>query len=388
MDYYCSTKFTDLTAHVQGRLLYNCCKAYPERVDLDWLEKNPGRLFHTDTMLADRKLMLEDKSCASCHHGCYKYEDQGLPSKRLQDQNGQFISDLGSPLKSLTISLSTDCNMTCMYCGPEWSSSWQKDIDKNGQYKLDGLPDIQQRKNDSWSQLWSKMKQKARGVESKFFHLLLKEIKLATQLEKLVILGGEPLLNNQLFQVLDEVPKTKITIVTGLGVSNDRLRMVLEKTKGMDIQFDVSGETTGKLFELIRYGITWEDFQGRVDMIEQHGHRIKFLSTISNLSVLGFTDFYEKYSGKHTIHVNSLTETDWMMPHVMDPVSKDIFINETKTKQNLPLFNAILQMIKPDALDKDRINMGNYIDQFASRRSVDLSFIPKHFLDWCGNNPN
>src|SRR6056300_450914 len=130
MDYYCSAKFTDLQVHVQSRLLYNCCKAYPERVDIEWLEANPGRLFHTDTMLADRKLMLEGKSCASCHHGCYKYEEQGLPSTRLQQHNHEVISDTGAPLKRLQISLSTDCNMTCMYCGPEWSTSWHKDIKK------------------------------------------------------------------------------------------------------------------------------------------------------------------------------------------------------------------------------------------------------------------
>ena len=57
MDYYCSAKFTELQVHVQSRLLYNCCKAYPERVNLDWLEENPGRLFHTDTMVEDLSLI-------------------------------------------------------------------------------------------------------------------------------------------------------------------------------------------------------------------------------------------------------------------------------------------------------------------------------------------
>ena len=159
MDYYCTAKFTDLQVHVQSRLLYNCCKAYPERVDLDWLEANPGRLFHTDTMLEDRKLMLDNKSCTSCHHGCYKYEEQGLPSKRQQSQN-HTNSRSTAPLKDLQISLSTDCNLTCMYCSPDWSSSWQKDIEKNGEYVLDGVPVIQ---NDNWSNLWAKMKQKSRG---------------------------------------------------------------------------------------------------------------------------------------------------------------------------------------------------------------------------------
>ena len=123
MDYYCSTKFTDLAVHVQGRLLYNCCKAYPERVNLDWLEANPGRLFHTETMLEDRRLMLDNKSCVSCHHGCYKYEEQGLSSARQEQLDttnpaSARISDPNAPLTSLSISLSTDCNLSCVYCAP------------------------------------------------------------------------------------------------------------------------------------------------------------------------------------------------------------------------------------------------------------------------------
>lgn len=381
MDYYCSAKFTDLQVHVQGRLLYNCCEAYPERVDLDWLEANPGRLFHTDTMLEDRALMLDNKSCASCHYGCYKYEEQGLPSPRQRYKNHTKTSDPGAPLIGLNISLSTDCNLTCMYCGPEWSSSWHKDIDKNGEYLLDGVPVKQ---NDNWSTLWSKMKQRSRGTESRFFQLLLREIKLSAGLQRVTILGGEPLLNNQLDQVLDRIHGKKIIIVTGLGVSHTRLRKVLQSTKGMDVRFDISAEATGQLFELIRHGVTWRDFQDRVSMIEKNGNKIRFLSTISNLSVLGFSDFYDLYSNKHEIVINHLKDTTWMMPHVLDPRSKNDFINSTQAKHNLPEFNTILDMMKKTPEDKDRINTGDYLKQFSSRRSVDLNFLPEHFRKWCG----
>ena len=380
MDYYCSTKFTDLQVSVQSRLLYNCCKAYPERVDLHWLEKNPGRLFHTNTMIADRELMLEDKSCASCHHGCYKYEEQGLPSKRSQEQNRQFIPDTDAPLKNLQISLSTDCNMTCMYCGPEWSSSWQKDIKKNGAHELIGF----KLDNDNFSDLWAKIKQKSRSTDSRFFDLFLKEIKLADGLESISILGGEPLLNNQLEAVIDVSGDKKISITTGLGVSHSRLSKLLKKIKNKRINFSVSGETTGKFFELIRYGTKWEDFKERVKMIEDNGHKISFISTISNLSVMGFSDFHDLYSNKHKISISCLTERAWMMPHVLDPRSKNDFINSTQAKHNLPEFNAILDMIKKTPEDKDRINTGDYLKQFSSRRSVDLGFLPEHFRKWCG----
>jgi molybdenum cofactor biosynthesis enzyme MoaA len=268
-----------------------------------------------------------------------------------------------------------------MYCGPEWSTSWQKDIDKNGEYLLDG---VSVKQKDNWSTLWGKMKQRSRGTESRFFQLLMREIELSAGLQHVIILGGEPLLNNQLDQMLDHVHGKKITITTGLGVSHTRLRKVLQSTKGLDVSFDISAEATGQLFELIRHGVTWRDFQERVSMIEKNGHQIKFLSTISNLSVLGFSDFYDLYSNKHEIEINPLSETAWMMPHVLDPRSKNDFINSTQAKHNLPEFNTILDMMKKTPEDKDRINTGDYLKQFSSRRSVDLDFLPEHFRKWCG----
>ena len=380
MDYYCSTKFTDMMVHVQSRLLYNCCKAYPERVELDWLEQNPGRLFHTDTMLADRKLMLEDKSCASCHHGCYKYEEQGLSSARQQHKNHTKISDPQAPLRDLSISLSTDCNMTCMYCSPEWSSSWHKDIAKNGAHELIGF----KLDNDNFSDLWAKIKQKSRSTDSRFFDLLLREIKLADGLESISIMGGEPLLNNQLEEVIDASGDKTISISTGLGVSHSRLSTLLKKIKNRKISFTVSGETTGKFFELIRYGTTWGDFKERVRMIEDNGHKIVFISTMSNISILDFKNFYETYHKRHKIHVNKMSDRPFLMPHVLDDRSKENFILETRSLNNVPQFQDILRLTGIDPAEEDRSNVGNYLKQFSSRRSIDISFLPEHFRKWCG----
>ena len=380
MDYYCSTKFTDLQVHVQSRLLYNCCKAYPERVNLDWLELNPGRLFYTDTMLADRKLMLENKSCASCHHGCYKYEEQGLSSARLQQNNHEVISDTSAPLKRLSISLSTDCNMTCMYCGPEWSTSWQKDIKKNGAHELIGF----KLDNDNFSDLWAKIKQKSRSTGSKFFDLLLKEIKLADGLESISIIGGEPLLNNQLETVIEASGDKEISITTGLGVGHSRLSNLLKKIKNRKIKFRVSGETTGKFFELIRYGTKWGDFKERVRMIEDNGHEIEFISTISNISILDFKNFYNTYNKHHNILVNTMSERTFLMPHVLDDRSKRDFIDEIKSHNNIYQFQEISRLVNLDPSETDRSNVGNYLKQFSSRRSIDISFLPEHFRKWCG----
>ena len=379
MNYYCSTKFTDLQVHVQGRLLYNCCKAYPERVNLEWLEANPGKLFHTDTMLEDRKLMLEDKSCVSCHFGCYKYEEQGLSSARLQKNTNEFITNPKAPLKDLQISLSTDCNLTCAYCGPEWSTTWQKDIEKNGNYELTNF----KIKNDNFAKLWSKIKQKSRSTESKFFDLLLKEISLAKNLESINILGGEPLLHNQLEMLLNQIEDKEVRITTGLGVSLSRLSHLLKKMKGKKIDFFVSGETTGKSFEFLRYGANWEDFLTKVKMISDYGFEVSFISTISNISLFDFTNFYNTFHNSYNITINPMTERPFLMPHVIDDKSKDDFIKTSKKYENTKHFQNILRFLNTDVNEIDRINLGNYIKQFSSRRSIDINFLPKHFRKWC-----
>ena len=374
MKYYCSTKFTDLQVHVQGRLLYNCCKAYPERINIEWLEANPGKLFHTDTMIEDRKLMLEDKSCVSCHFGCYKYEEQGLSSARLQRSEQEFTDEPKASLKDLVVALSSDCNLACAYCSPEWSTTWQKDIEDKGNYELTDF----KIENNNFTKLWTKMKQKTRSTESKFFNLLLKEITLAKDLESISIIGGEPLLNNQLETFIDQIGDKEITISTGLGVSASRLSNILKKIKGKKIKFNVSAETTGSFFEFIRHGMSWTDFVDRVKMISDHGFEIVFVSTISNISLFDFTNFYDTFHELYAIRTNPMSDRPFLMPHVIDARSKEQFIRSSKKYGNTKAFKNILGLLNIEVNEIDRSNLSDYIKQFSSRRSLDVDFLPEH----------
>jgi len=378
MDYYCATKFTDLLVHVQSRLIYNCCKAYPERVDLEWLEANPGKLFHTPIMLQDRKLMLENKSCSSCHFGCYKYEEQGMHSARLSKRNQDRIIDPDAPVQNLQISLTTDCNLSCVYCSPEWSTAWHREIETHGDYKLEGHVI----KNDNWSKIWSKMKQNSRGNGGKFFSLLLNEIKLAKDLRSITLLGGEPLLNNQLEDVIDHAKDKTITVITGLGVSDRRLEELLKKIKGTNIRFQISAESTGDYFEFIRHGVKWNDFERRVGMIDSNGHNIGFISTTSNLSMFDIHNFYRRYHGQYPIHINTMSERPFLEPHVLDEQSKEEF------SKNTHLFGdkaeQLIKMISKTPSKLDRDNLKKYLTMLRDRGKINLTFFPKNFLDWCG----
>ena len=58
-------------------------------------------------------------------------------------------------------------------------------------------------------------------------------------------------------------------------------------------------------------------------------------------------------------------------------------IKTSKKYGNTKTFQYILGSLNVDVNEIDRINLGNYIKQFSSRRSIDISFFPEHFRKWC-----
>ena len=73
-----------------------------------------------------------------------------------------------------------------------------------------------------------------------------------------------------------------------------------------------------------------------------------------------------------------------MMPHVLDPKSKKDFLNASKHLHNLPQIRDILEMIDKTPDEKERVATADYLKQFSSRRAINLEFLPKNFIDWCG----
>lgn len=377
-DVYCSSKFTELQVHIPSRLLYNCCKAYPERIDLDWLERNPGKLFHTPTMVQDRTEMVAGKRCKSCDWGCYKYEDQGLSSARTEAKHKGRINNTDGSLIDLQIALSTDCNLTCAYCSPEWSTSWSTDLKENGRYNVKEIDQT----HTNFVDLWSKMKQKDRSTDSKFFHLVLREIELSQTLKRISILGGEPLLNNNLIGLLDRAPDKNFRIISGLGVSVLRLEKILKKTKDKNVEFHISAESTGKYFEFIRYGSNWKDFLKKIDMIKDNGNRIYFITTINNLAIFDIKSFYELMNQQHYITFNSVTDRPFLQANVLDDLSKKHFIESVGEHTNNEYYKKIIDILKVPCKEEERKNLSIFLKEFARRRSLSLDIFPNHFLKW------
>lgn len=380
---YCSLKFKELAVHVQSRLLYNCCKAWPERIELDWLEKNPGKLFHTPTMIQDRTDMLSGKKSKSCEHGCYRFEDQGQTSKRTKfskfRKENEYIDNPYVSMEKLDLSLSTECNLTCAYCNAEWSSSWGQDIRKNGEYDIEGYNN----RIDNWQELWKKLKQKKRSTDSKFFRLLLKEIELAKGLEIINILGGEPLLNNNLFEVIEKVNDKQIIITTGLGVSDSRFETFLEKIKNKkNISLMLSCDAIGPTFEFVRYGASWKKFHWMIESLEKNNIEFHFNSVITNLNIFKIEEFYNLFSDKHGIVYGPVTDRMFLQPNVLDDISKKQLSDSISNRLEEPFFKQLYSSMNQPYNEQQKKDCKKFLMEFSKRRNLSLDIFPEHFLKW------
>jgi organic radical activating enzyme len=202
-------------------------------------------------------------------------------------------------------------------------------------------------------------------------------------LEKISVLGGEPLLHNNLTSLLQEVEDKSITIISGLGVNQKRLKDILGKINNKNIEFKVSGEATGKIFELIRYGVDWNSFLENIKIITDHGYKVSFISSISNLSILDFSNFYKFFNANHNINIGGITNRWFLMPHVLDDKSKENFIANKDIFTDRKMFEDIKKQMDKTYTKREYDNFIKFLKEFSSRRNIDLSFLPEHFKKWC-----
>lgn len=372
-DVYCSTKFHELQVHVQSRLVYNCCKAYPERINLEWLENNPGKLFNTQTMVQDRSEMLSGQRCQSCDWGCYRYEDQGLTSAR-KDHGDRSMRQAESTLRDLKISLSNDCNLTCAYCSAEWSTSWAREIEKNGVFDIPGYKN----EVDHWAKLWSKVKQKDRSHETKFFKLLQREIGLCPTIDRITFLGGEPLLNNGLLDVMTSADGINTTIVSGLGLDKNRLANMIGQMDPNKVTFDVSCESTGRFFEFIRNGLAWKNFCDNLELIRKNGFKVRIIATVSNLSSFDIKNFYDLHEHDDIVF-NPVSDRSFMTPNVLDDQSKE---NILSMKSNSTFLNKVKESVGLPYNDNDRKDLYKFLEKFCRIKKLSLEIFPDSFRKW------
>lgn len=153
-------------------------------------------------------------------------------------------------LRTVDIRWTNLCNFACVYCGPEYSSKWARELGE-----IRATPTHAQIEN--------------------FKNYVFEHI---DQLDHVYLAGGEPLLMKENLEFLDELSRRRpgVNIRVNTNLSKVDTRIFERLCHFPNVHWTVSVESMGDQFEYIRYGGQWSDFLTNLNVIQKLPHKITF----------------------------------------------------------------------------------------------------------------
>jgi sulfatase maturation enzyme AslB (radical SAM superfamily) len=215
--------------------------------------------------------MIPPDYCQSC----IDQEQAGQKSMRMGYIELHQAPSYDNSLQYLDINIDYTCNLACVTCGPEYSTTWRKELDiKN----LSVRP---------------KIENFLKTFDSLDFSTL-KEIRFW---------GGEPFLTRTHEQILDfiaarcDTSTIKLMYNTnGTQRISDQTRELLEEFKFVRISFSVDG--TGKKFEYLRYPGCWNEVEDNLLWWRENLPHNSMLSLTTTASIFNVLDLGEIFDWK------------------------------------------------------------------------------------------
>jgi organic radical activating enzyme len=267
---FCAAKWYNATIWLGSGQTTSCHHPPAHQVDIDQVQKNPKLLHNTAQKKDDRRKMIAGERPAGCEY-CWKIEDMGRDavSDRVYKSRIYPIEALNEAfttppeqdvdLRTLEIAFDRTCQFACSYCNSAFSSTWVRDINRNGPYTAlvsDGRNHFTHT-HDS-AQLYKF------GESNPYVNAFFEwwESDLHKTLQELRITGGEPLMSGETWKLLDWFKtnkgrsQTRLAINSNLGAEVDVDRL-LDSIDGLEVDIYTSNESVGAQAEYIRDGLDY-----------------------------------------------------------------------------------------------------------------------------------
>lgn len=365
---FCLEKWGTSTLHLSTGQEHGCHHCNPTQIDPSELI-DPSTLFNHRHKKSVRQEMLDGLLPAECS---YCHTSQGVSDRIIQSGysynwfNPNTKNLISNP-RSLEVSFSTVCNLACSYCGPTFSSKWQGEIESRGEYpngynKIHITPIPEREYNPYVEAFW------------KYWPTV------KTNLKRLRITGGEPLLSKHTFSLLTESDNIPTTINTNLSVDDifiDRLIENIQHRKNITIAS--SGESQGKRAEYARHGLDYSKFLNNLSRIKKECPNVKLhiMSTYNVLCVSSFTDFLKdvkKIDKNISLHVSRLTQPSFLTHKLILDYKKESldYIKENFNKDTVKRFeNVFLDDTYTDILS-EKEKFKSFIEEYDKRRGLNF----------------
>lgn len=308
-----------------------CCQA-PWQLEAAFGEINSStisEIWNSTKIRSFRKNLYEgklDSRCASCHFR----EKSGFTSLRqitnhnYQHKLKEAVESSKNNFKTLhppvyfDIRFSNVCNLRCRICGPWSSSSWYNDGVALGMVNAQNSPIT-----------------KAFKSTTAFFNELEQMI---DSLEELYFAGGEPLVIDEHYQLLELLirkNKTNVKLTYNTNFSSFKYKHynIIELWKKFPkISIAASLDASGARGELLRKNLKWEEvIKNRKILLEELPH-VEFLisPTINCYNVFHLPDFHKEW-----VNLNLIKVEDFIPTLLVKPIELNITTLPLEVKLNV-----------------------------------------------------
>ena len=269
-----------------------------------------------------RQKMLTGERCTECV-ACYNNEDAGVKSFRqhVNEEYAEFIpsaTDTSPPmnLKYLDVRWSNICNFKCRTCSSTYSSSWATEDNKHGADKKVFIFAGGVSNDDLYSQ----------------FEPYLGTVK------EIYFAGGEPLLTDKHYDILDKLIATgntdiKLRYSTNLSSLTYKQKNIVDYwNKFSRVIVYVSLDSWGERAEYIREGTEWQTIEQNIKFVKANAPSVYLgvSSVVSAFNVATLPEFLYYLNDNDLFDQNS----DLSLYTINNPdyYSFDILNDEIKSK--------------------------------------------------------
>jgi organic radical activating enzyme len=295
---FCGAKWYNATIWLGSGQTTSCHHPPAHKADIQIVKFNPKAIHNTPQKKEDRRKMLAGERPSGCEY-CWKIEDMGVdavsdrPYKSMTYTEEALLEATRTPvdqdvdLQTLEIAFDRTCQFACSYCNPAFSTTWVKDIKKNGPYVnlvTDGRGHFTH--VHEHDQLFD-FHETNPYIEAFFAWW---ESDLHRTLKELRITGGEPLMSGHTWKLFDwfKANKNKSTcqlaINSNLGFGQDVVQRMLDSTEGVKMMLYTSNESVGPHAEYIRDGLEWSQWISNMEfLLKAERMRLSVMMTINAL---------------------------------------------------------------------------------------------------------
>lgn len=333
-DTACQLKWNWSTVFLTKEETASCHRTNHHKFDTDLFD------FHnTPEKINDREQMLQGQWPVNGCDYCRNIEQANGQSDRITNLD---FPGIHAPVeltrdptathvtpRILEIYFDNVCNLKCLYCGPHFSSLWDAENKKFGNFSKNGLTisaDFVKNPN-------------LENNKQKLFQWIQTH---GHNLTVLNILGGEPLYQQELNQCIElfeqyPAPELKLQIFTNLFCKIDHLKRTVERVRQLvdsnkirEFEITASLDCWGAEQEYVRFPLNLQQWEQNFDyLLEQDFINLIVSSTVTPLTVKTLPDLLEKIQQWNKVrpvyhYQNSVNGPSYFMIDIFG----DIFVDD------------------------------------------------------------